>query len=201
MATKAGSGVESTQRAMLFADVCDSTAIYESLGDAQALALINRLFDRLGAMTAAHEGIVIKTLGDGVVCQFRDADEAFRAACDMQTAAASLSPRAQAKFAIKIGFNYGPVVVKGDDVFGDTVNVCSRLNALGQPRAGADHAADRRRAVAGPARALPAALPAQGQGQGRADHGVRRAVARSTPTSPSATCRRGRRPRATPSRC
>jgi len=47
--------------------------------------------------------------------------------------AATLSPRSQAKFAIKISFNYGPVVVKDDDLFGDTVNVCSRLNTLGGP--------------------------------------------------------------------
>jgi adenylate cyclase len=133
MATKGGSGVDGTQRAVLFADVCDSTMIYESLGDEQALALINTLFDKLGSITAAHEGIVIKTLGDAVVCQFRDADKAFRAACDMQTSASALSPRSQTKFAIKISFNYGPVVAKGDDVFGDTVNVCSRLNALGSP--------------------------------------------------------------------
>jgi len=132
MATKGG-GVESVQRAVLFADVCDSTALYESLGDAAALALVNTLFEKLGAITASHEGIVIKTLGDAVVCQFRAADKAFRAACDMQTAAASLSPRSQAKFAIKVAFNYGPVVLKDDDLFGDTVNVCSRLNALGSP--------------------------------------------------------------------
>src|SRR5688572_14258975 len=128
-----GEGVASAQRAVLFADVCDSTALYESLGDASALALVNTLFEKLGAITAAQEGIVIKTLGDAVVCQFRDADKAFRAACDMQTAASVLSPRAQARFAIKIAINYGPVVLKDDDLFGDTVNVCSRLNALGGP--------------------------------------------------------------------
>ena len=132
MATK-GDGVASAQRAVLFADVCDSTALYESLGDAPALALVNTLFEKLGAITAAHEGIVIKTLGDAVVCQFRDADKAFRAACDMQTAASLLGPRSPTKFAIKISFNYGPVVAKGDDVFGDTVNTCSRLNTLGSP--------------------------------------------------------------------
>jgi adenylate cyclase len=132
MATKGTTG-EAVQRAVLFADVCDSTAIYESLGDEMALALINTLFDKLGSITASHEGIVIKTLGDAVVCQFRDADKAFRAACDMQTAASMLGPRSPTKFAIKISFNYGPVVAKGDDVFGDTVNTCSRLNTLGSP--------------------------------------------------------------------
>jgi adenylate cyclase len=132
MATK-DPGVGSAQRAVLFADVCESTALYESLGDEPALALINVLFDKLGAITEAHDGAVIKTLGDAVVCQFRDADKAFRAACDMQTASSSLRLRAPSRFAIKVAFNYGPVVVKDDDVFGDTVNVCSRLNTLGGP--------------------------------------------------------------------
>jgi adenylate cyclase len=118
---------------VLFADVCESTALYESLGDAPALALINMLFEKLGAITSAHDGTVIKTLGDAVVCQFGDADKAFRAACDMQTASSSLRTRAPSRFAIKVSFNYGPVVVKDDDVFGDTVNVCSRLNTLGSP--------------------------------------------------------------------
>src|SRR5688572_10022375 len=99
MATK-GDGV--AQRAVLFADVCDSTSLYETLGDAPALTLVNTLFEKRGAITAAHEGIVIKTLGDAVVCQFRDADKACRAACEMQTSASVLSPRAQARFAIKV---------------------------------------------------------------------------------------------------
>jgi len=133
MATKGDAGVQSAQRAVLFADVCDSTALYESLGDAPALALINGLFEQFGNITSGHDGALIKTLGDAVVCQFRDADKAFRAACDMQTAASSLSPRPASKVAIKVAFTYGSVVVKGNDVFGDTVNVCSRLNTLGSP--------------------------------------------------------------------
>jgi adenylate cyclase len=133
MADKGDAGVQSAQRAVLFADVCDSTALYESLGDAPALGLINTLFEKLGAITSTHDGAVIKTLGDALICQFNDADKAFRAACDMQTAAASLKPRSAPRFAIKVAFIYGPVVVKGNDVFGDTVNVCSRLNTLGSP--------------------------------------------------------------------
>jgi adenylate cyclase len=133
MADKGDAGVQSAQRAVLFADVCDSTALYESLGDAPALGLINTLFEKLGAITSTQDGAVIKTLGDALICQFSDADKAFRAACDMQTAAASLKPRSAPRFAIKVAFIYGPVVVKGNDVFGDTVNVCSRLNTLGSP--------------------------------------------------------------------
>ena len=78
---------------------------------------------------------MVKTLGDGMVCQFATPDAALRAACEMQEAAAALtSPTLRRELAIKVAFNYGPVVPKGEDVFGDTVNVCSRLADIANPR-------------------------------------------------------------------
>ncbi len=121
------------RRAILFADVCDSTTMYEAMGDAKALALINRLFKLLDKQVNANGGITVKTLGDGLVVQFREADEAFRAACDMQAAAAKLADEAKPPLKIKVGYTYGPVVLKDRDVFGDTVNVCARLVALANP--------------------------------------------------------------------
>jgi adenylate cyclase len=76
---------------------------------------------------------VVKTLGDGMVCQFAAPDAAFHTACDMQAAAVELAPRAPGKLAISVGFTYGPVVFEGTDVFGDTVNVCARLVAVANP--------------------------------------------------------------------
>src|SRR3954465_13481933 len=80
----------SGQRAILFGDVCDSTAIYEAIGDAKALALVNRLFKLLDKQVNTNGGTTVKTLGDGMVCQFREADAAFHAACGMQEAAVKL---------------------------------------------------------------------------------------------------------------
>ena len=124
----------SVRRAILFADVCDSTSIYETLGDARALAAINRLFAVLAKKVKAAKGSVVKTMGDGMVCQFATPDAALRAACEMQEATAALtSPTLRRELAIRVGFNYGPVVPRGGDVFGDTVNVCSRLVGLANP--------------------------------------------------------------------
>ena len=82
----------------------------------------------------AAGGAVVKTLGDCMVCQFSQPDAALRAACAMQAAAVGLAvPGAERKLAIKIGTTYGPVVPKGNDVFGDTVNLCARLVALANP--------------------------------------------------------------------
>jgi adenylate cyclase len=123
--------VETAQRAVLFVDVADSTRIYETLGDTQALALISQLFGLLDKASSRHGGTVVKELGDGMVCEFPGADAAFHAACDMQMAAAAQrEAREPGRLSIKIGFTYGPVVLSGGDVFGDTVNVCARLVGL-----------------------------------------------------------------------
>jgi adenylate cyclase len=121
--------VETAQRAVLFADVVDSTRIYETLGDTQALARINALFGLLDKAAARHGGAVVKKLGDGMVCLYPDAGAAFQSACDMQMEATSPAHAAE-PLGIKVGFTFGPVVLSEGDVFGDTVNVCSRLVAL-----------------------------------------------------------------------
>jgi len=120
----------SEQRAILFADVCESTSIYEKLGDAKALALINTLFKALDKEVNGNGGVIVKTLGDGMVCQFREPDAAFRAACGMQEATARVDAKDKGGLKIKVGYTYGPVVIKDRDVFGDTVNVCARLVSL-----------------------------------------------------------------------
>jgi len=126
--------VETAQRAVLFADVTDSTRIYETLGDQQALALIEQLFGRLDKASSAHGGLVVKKLGDGLVCAFPTPDAALHAASEMQLAALRMPvTRPAERLAIKIGFTYGSVVLSGGDVFGDTVNVCARLVALANP--------------------------------------------------------------------
>jgi adenylate cyclase len=120
----------SGQLAVLFADVCDSTTIYESIGDARALALVNRVLGLLQEKVADAGGSVVKSLGDGLVCQFAAADHACVAAGEMQAAAAQLDPIGDHKLAIKVVFTWGPVVTEAGDVFGDTVNVCARLVGL-----------------------------------------------------------------------
>jgi adenylate cyclase len=123
----------SERLAVMFADVCDSTTIYESLGDARALEIINRLFVTLSAKVKARGGKIVKTLGDGMVCEFADADGAFNAACDIQEAAAGAEAPEGLPLAVKVAFNYGAVVTEAGDVFGDTVNVCARLVGMAGP--------------------------------------------------------------------
>ncbi len=122
--------MQTVQRAILFADVSNSTRIYEALGDTHALSVVSHLLGLLEHCVTRHAGSVIKTLGDAMVCAFEDSDGALRAACDMMALLAPLPARPYGKLSIKIGMTYGPVVLSEGDVFGDTVNVCARLVAL-----------------------------------------------------------------------
>ena len=125
--------METAQRAVLFVDVTDSTKIYESLGDTVALALINGLFARLDKIIVKYAGVVSKSLGDGLICVFEDPDNAFRAACEIQTTVRAAAQGASNRLQIKIGFTWGPVILSKGDVFGDTMNVCARLVVLANP--------------------------------------------------------------------
>jgi adenylate cyclase len=126
--------VETVQRAVLFVDIAGSTRIYESLGDIRALELIADLFGQLDKVAATHGGTVVKKLGDGMVYAFPAPAAACEAACEMQLATQrAASAGGSIPLAVRAGFNFGPVVLSGGDVFGDTVNLCSRLVALANP--------------------------------------------------------------------
>lgn len=122
---------EKISMAVLFADVSDSTHLYESMGDATAFAKIREVVDLLKGVTKAYDGRVVKTIGDGLMCAFSDADAAANAAGEMQHQVTQIQPPQRDKrLAIRIGFHYGQVIEDGEDVFGDSVNIAARMASL-----------------------------------------------------------------------
>ena len=84
---------------------------------------------------ARRGGHIIKTTGDGMLAEFASAQDAVRCAIDVQTAMAereSASPMDR-RIIYRVGINLGDVVFDEGDVFGDGVNVASRLQGLAQP--------------------------------------------------------------------
>ena len=114
-------------RAVLFADVSGSTQLYESAGDALAASAIARCMQALREQTELAGGEVIKEIGDEVMATFDTADAAASAAAGMHVAVEALPPVGQTKLGLRIGFHAGPVIRSGNDLFGDTVNLASRL--------------------------------------------------------------------------
>lgn len=122
---------QKTSMAVLFADVSDSTRLYESLGDTAAFGGVRGVIGSLRDVSTAFGGRVVKTIGDGLMCVFPDADAAANAAAEMQRSIAQRPPLERGKkLTIRVGFHVGPVIQDGDDVFGDCVNVAARMAAL-----------------------------------------------------------------------
>ena len=117
------------ERAVLFADVAGSTSLYEILGDKKAFGLIEGCLDTMAKCTTELHGRVIKTIGDALMSVFDSADDAAAAAAEMQLRTETSGKQSGARLGLRIGFHYGPVVdqEKDGDVFGDTVNLASRL--------------------------------------------------------------------------
>jgi adenylate cyclase len=119
-----------SEAAVLFADVSGSTKLYETAGDAVAHAAIEKCVNIMREKTINAKGRVIKTIGDEVMSAFKTADDAADAAIEMQSAIAELPPVGTTQIGIRIGFNFGPVVERDGDVFGDAVNLAARLAAV-----------------------------------------------------------------------
>lgn len=84
---------------------------------------------------AAHGGRVFKLVGDGILAEFPSVVEAVRAAVEVQRALGGriAAGSAARRIDLRIGVNLGDVIVDGDDLQGDVVNVASRLEGLAEP--------------------------------------------------------------------
>ncbi len=112
---------------VLFADICGSTRLFERFGDWQARRIESRVLDLLSEKTVEFGGSVIKTIGDEIMAQFPEADQAVNAACEMHAAIKDDPVLAELSIAVHIGLHHGPVLVERNDLFGDAVNVAARM--------------------------------------------------------------------------
>jgi len=121
---------------ILFADICSSSALYEQLGDRAAQEIIGKILQRLSDLTIQFGGNVIKTVGDAVIATFPAMEKAVEAAKSMQmTMICGICEKSDLPpINIHIGIHHGPVVKDGDDIFGDAVNIASRVADYAKPR-------------------------------------------------------------------
>jgi class 3 adenylate cyclase len=120
----------------LFADVVGSTKLYEQLGDLRARDMVGVCIEVMRGATDQNNGSVIKTMGDEVMATFPSADDALNAAAQMQKQIAA-HPALKVDdhtVAIRIGCNYGPVVLENRDIFGSAVHTANRMTS--QAKAG-----------------------------------------------------------------
>jgi adenylate cyclase len=84
---------------------------------------------------AAHRGRVVKTTGDGLLVEFASVVDAVRSAVAVQRATADreVGLPDDRRIQFRIGVNLGDIVVEGDDILGDGVNVAARLEGIAVP--------------------------------------------------------------------
>ncbi|MBY5346432.1 adenylate/guanylate cyclase domain-containing protein [Rhizobium leguminosarum] len=112
------------------ADVQDYTRLMGA-DEEGTLASLKRCREAMGRLIESHGGRVINTWGDGLIADFPSVVEAVRAAVDTQNELAGFNARrpADGRMLFRIGINLGDVIVEGDDIYGDGVNIAARLQA------------------------------------------------------------------------
>lgn len=124
------------ERTVLFADLRGSTSMYETLGNADATAVVTQSVALLARIVVNHGGRVVKTLGDGLMAMFSSTDSAVAAADEMHESLerigapgdGGLAAHARAvPLKLQVGLANGEVIEMSGDVFGDAVNVAARL--------------------------------------------------------------------------
>jgi class 3 adenylate cyclase len=121
---------------VMFTDIQGSTAYFEKYGDAAGLVMVHHCNDTLRGIVQEHRGRVIKTIGDGMLATFEECVPSVEAAMKMQHGLVDLNalrPESD-RVAIRIGIHYDTGIVRSQDVFGDVVNVASRIESVATPR-------------------------------------------------------------------
>jgi adenylate cyclase len=118
---------------VLFADISGSTAIYEQLGDAAAVQLIQGLLASMEEEVLMHKGQVIKAIGDELLCTFTDVVSALAAATAMHQHAGAVAGPGGKALSLRVGMHFGPTLEDRSDIFGDAVNVASRVVEMARP--------------------------------------------------------------------
>ena len=110
--------------AIMFTDIVGYTAL---MGDDEqkAFELLKKNRQLQKPLIEQNNGRWIKELGDGVLASFNTVSDAVNTAIKIQEAC-NLSK----EFFLRIGIHHGEVVFEDDDIFGDAVNIASRLQAL-----------------------------------------------------------------------
>src|SRR4029453_4958679 len=132
---------QATQRrlaAVLAADVVGYSGLMSKDEEGTLFPLGDRRRQVIEPGIQAHRGRLVKTVGDGFLVEFASPLAAVPCAVDLQEAVAAASDEPVKPFKLRIGINLGDIMIEEDgDIFGDGVNIASRLEQMAPPGASA----------------------------------------------------------------
>src|SRR5258705_9294761 len=111
----------------MFTDIVGYTALMGK-DEQKAFELLNKNRQIQKPIIEQYNGRWIKELGDGVLASFNTVSDAVNAAIKIQEGCNQTK-----EFQLRIGIHHGEVVYDQDDIFGDAVNIASRIQTLGVP--------------------------------------------------------------------
>src|ERR1700746_1847991 len=121
--------------AILAADVAGDSRLMgaDEEGTLERLKALRR--ELLDPKIAEHHGRIVKTTGDGLLVEFASVVDGVRCAVEVQQAMPERNTDVgvDSRIELRIGINLGDVIVEGDDLYGDGVNIAARIEALADP--------------------------------------------------------------------
>ncbi len=121
--------------AILAADVVGYSRLMEADEEGTRVRLRSLQSELIDPRIAADGGRIVKTMGDGILVEFPSAVNAVRHALYIQGAMSRRNADVPEdnRIDFRVGVNVGDVIVEGDDIHGDGVNVAARLEGLCEP--------------------------------------------------------------------
>ncbi len=119
---------------LMCADVVGYSRLMEA-DEANTLATLRRYRAAMTTLVERHDGRVVNTWGDAVIAEFSSVVEAVQCAVETQQEISGYNgdvPEAR-RMRFRIGIHLGDVMVEGEDVYGDGVNIAARLQELAEP--------------------------------------------------------------------
>jgi TolB-like protein/class 3 adenylate cyclase/tetratricopeptide (TPR) repeat protein len=119
--------------AILSADVVGYSRLM-GLDEAGTLSRLNSLRrDLIDPTIAAHSGRIVKLVGDGALVEFASAVDAVTCAVEIQRHLREHARSEADPIQFRIGVNVGDIIVEGDDIVGDGVNIAARIESIAEP--------------------------------------------------------------------
>ena len=121
--------------AILAADVAGYSRLMGIDEEGTHQALRAHLDEFIEPKIAQHRGRIIKNMGDGFLAEFTSVIDAVRCATEIQQGMAARNTQVpdEKRIDFRMGIHQGDIIIDGDDIFGDGVNLAARLEGLAQP--------------------------------------------------------------------